>query len=61
MRIILLLLIVSCGQQKNNDCIHREEAILRCQADKVADYFPMKLPKYEVDFCNQKYFTEGCY
>ena len=58
--ILVLFILVSCGENTNK-CQSREEAILRCKAEKVSRYWPGQVPKFENDQCEYSYPMVGCY
>lgn len=60
MKYLILILLISCGKRDEN-CISRQEAILRCQADKVQRYYPSEAPKDEMEQCKNDHLVESCY
>ena len=57
---ILIVFLTSCGEPSEK-CKSQEEAILRCQADLVAEYFPGKAPELLMNQCKSFYPTKSCY
>lgn len=60
MRLLILLLLISCGKNESK-CMSREEAILRCKADLVQRYYPMNVPEYDNQTCERNYLVNACY
>jgi len=58
--ISLLIFLTSCGEPSEK-CMSQDEAILRCQADIVAEYFPGRAPEILMNQCKSFYPTQSCY
>lgn len=61
MRVIALLVLVSCGHKDDNKCMSAQEARTRCQADAIARYYPAQSPQFELNACEIRYPVGGCY
>jgi hypothetical protein len=57
---LILILLISCGK-RDEKCISRKEAILRCQSDKVQKYYHGEVPKDEMQQCKNDHLVESCY
>lgn len=57
---LIIQLLVSCGK-RDNECIGRQEAILRCQADMVSRYHPGTVHEFLLKQCENQHPIESCY
>lgn len=60
MRVLILILLVSCGKQ-DQECMSMEEATLRCKADLIQEYYPGRVPDMNNRICETSYPVQGCY
>ena len=63
MKILILLLVVSCGKPNTEGtrCRGAEEAQMKCQVDYAENYRTFTIPDYIKQQCISYYPSPGCY
>lgn len=60
MRILILLILVSCGQPKEKCMIGQEKQML-CKAEVIGNWHPANAAEFELKQCEYQYPIGGCY
>ena len=57
LKVILLLILASCGKDRMTNCKNREHMRVQCQAETIPHYGR----PYAQDYCNRTYELDRCY